>query len=233
MLSSPIQVSSRAHRLTFLVLLVCLVLLTGCNRARDKYFKALEKVGIEKRELLVSRVDGAREAQEDAQEQFQDALEQFQAVVGYDGGELEKVYKKLSSSYDKSQSRAEEVHDRIRKVENVARSLFEEWEHELSEYQDGDLRRASEGELRATRERYERLLVVMKEATKPMDPVLAKLNDQVLFLKHNLNAQALGSLQGTVKELELDVASLVQEMQASIAEADAFIAEMQLRNQAT
>ena len=212
-----------------LSLVVCL-LLTGCNRARDKYFAALEKVGIEKRELLVSRVDNAREAQEDAQEQFQDALEQFQAVVAYDGGELESAYNKVSKSYEKSEARAEEVRDRIRKVENVARSLFDEWKQEIGEYSSDSLRAESEREWAATKERYEDLVVVMRQATKPMDPVLEKLNDQVLFLKHNLNARALGSLQTTVQELEVDVAALVQEMQTSIDEADAFIADMRARN---
>ena len=56
--------------------------------------------------------------------------------------------------------------------------------------------------------------------------VLAKLNDQVLFLKHNLNARALGSLQGTAESLQLEVGQLVQEMEAFINEATAFINQM-------
>ena len=161
---------------------------------------------------------------------FQDALEQFQAVVAYDGGELESMYKKVLRTYDKSSARAEEVHDRIRKVENVARSLFDEWQDEIGQYSSNALRAESEREWASTKRRYEDLIEVMKEAAEPMDPVLDKLHDQVLFLKHNLNARALGSLQGTVQELELDVASLVEDMQTSIAEADAFIAEMKARN---
>ncbi len=215
---------------TLAAALLILIGATSCNRVRDRYFAALEKIGIEKRELLVSRVDSVKEAQEDAQEQFQDALEQFQAVVSYDGGELESMYKKVLKTYDKSSARAEEVHDRIRKVENVARSLFAEWKDEIGQYSSDALRAESEREWSATKRRYEDLVTVMKEAAEPMDPVLDKLHDQVLFLKHNLNARALGSLQTTVQELELDVATLVEEMQASIAEADAFIADMKARN---
>ena len=203
-----------------------LLLLPGCRAAKEKYYDSLEKVGLERRELLVSRVDKAREAQKDAQEQFEDALEQFQAVVGYTGGDLEKMYGKLSSEYEASARRAEEVRERIRKVEEVARSLFEEWKTEIGQYRDPALRRESEAKLAATRRRYDQLLVVMKRSAEPMEPVLARLHDQVLYLKHNLNARALGSLQGTAQALEADVTRLVAEIETSIAEADAFIREM-------
>lgn len=208
------------------VILVLLLALSGCKLARDRYYKALEKVGVEKRELLVSRVDKARESQVEAQQQFKDALEQFQALVGYTGGDLEAMYGKLSSEYEASAKQAAEVNDRIAKVEHVAQSLFEEWQREIGQYQDAGLRRESERELTATRDRYRQVLVAMQRSAKSMDPVLGRLHDQVLFLKHNLNARALGSLSGTAKSLELEVGGLLQQMQTSIAEADRFIAEM-------
>lgn len=208
-------------------LFACLTLLAGgCKQAREKYYNTLERVGVERRELLVSRVGRAREAQQEAQQEFKDALEQFQAVVGYDGGDLEKMYAKLSGAYDDARARADAVTERIRKVEEVAGSLFEEWRREIGEYRDPALRAESERELAATRRRYDQLLAVMKKAARPMEPVLARLHDQVLFLKHNLNARALGSLQGTARELEVEVGDLLTQMQASIAEADRFIAEM-------
>jgi len=198
----------------------------GCRAAREEYYKALEKVGIEKRDLLVRRVDKAKEAQQEAQAQFKDALEEFQALVGYQGGDLEAMYRKLSGEYEESVKRADEVRERVRKVEEVAQSLFDEWRKEIAQYGDAELRRESERQLEATRARYGQLVQVMKRSTQPMEPVLGKLHDQVLFLKHNLNARALGSLSGTAKNLQSDVDALIVEMQGSIAEADRFIAEM-------
>jgi hypothetical protein len=207
--------------------LLCLAaVLPGCKAAREKYYNALEKVGVERRDLLVSRVDKAREAQVDAQKQFKDALEQFQALVGHQGGDLEKMYSKLSSEYEASEKQAEEVRTRITKVEQVAQSLFEEWQKEIGQYSNQDYRRDSERELATTRTRTEQLIRSMRKAAKTMDPVLLKLHDQVLYLKHNLNARALGSLTGTAKSLELDVTGLIQQMQGSIAEAEGFIKEM-------
>jgi hypothetical protein len=66
----------------------------------------------------------------------------------------------------------------------------------------------------------------MDRAAARMDPVLAVLHDQVLFLKHNLNASALGSLEGTSTSLQKDVDMLISEMQVAIAEANRFIGEL-------
>ena len=115
-------------------LLAAALALPACKMVREKYYNALEKVGIEKRELLVSRVDKAREAQVEAQKQFKDALEEFQALVGYQGGDLEKMYGKLSSEYEASERKADEVRERIAKIEQVAQSLFEEWQREIGQY---------------------------------------------------------------------------------------------------
>ena len=218
--------NARSVRPALLTLLLLALPLAGCQAAREEYYRALEKVGVEKRELLVHRVDKAKEAQEDAQEQFKDALEEFQALVGHQGGDLETMYKKLSGEYEDSVRRADEVRERVRKVEEVAQSLFDEWRKEIGQYGDAELRRESERQLEATRARYGQLVQVMKRSTRPMEPVLGKLHDQVLFLKHNLNAKALGALSGTAKNLQVEVDALIAQMQSSIAEADRFIAEM-------
>lgn len=198
-------------------------LLCSCSSA---YYAALEKVGIEKRELLVDRVEKARDAQAKAQTQFKDALEEFSALVGYRGGELESMYVSLQDTAEASAARAQEVRDRIAAVKSVAEALFKEWEGELAEYTDAGLRRKSQRQLDETRRRYDRLVVAMDRAATRMDPVLAVLRDQVLFLKHNLNAQALGSLDGTAATLQSDVDNLVADMQAAIVEANRFIGEL-------
>ena len=207
-------------------LLAAALALPACKMVRERYYNALEKVGIEKRELLVSRVDKAREAQVEAQQQFKDALEEFQALVGYQGGDLEKMYGKLSSEYEASERKADEVRERIAKIEQVAQSLFEEWHREIGQFQNPQYRRESERDLAATRERTNQVVKALKRSAKTMDPVLLKLRDQVLFLKHNLNARALGSLSGTAKSLEIEVSGLIQQMQGSITEAEGYIKEM-------
>lgn len=205
------------------IIVLATLLLTGCQGA---YFKTMEKLGYHKRELLVASVKDARESQEEAKEQFQSALEKFRAVLNFKGGDLQEKYDKLKAELDSSESRAAAVRERIEDVEDVAEALFDEWQSELDQYSDENLRRASKKKLDETRTRYKQLIKAMKRAEKKIDPVLSVFRDQVLFLKHNLNAQAIASLQDELVSIETDVDSLIREMEASIREADAFIKEM-------
>lgn len=201
------------------LLLACLML-PACSSA---YYGAWETLGYHKRDILVERVESAKDSQEEAKEQFASALDQFKSVVNFDGGELEAQYKKLDAELQRSESRAGEVTDRIESVESVGEALFNEWEKELDQYSDAGLRRKSEDQMKATRRNYDQMVKAMHKAESKMEPVLKVFRDQVLFLKHNLNAQALASLEGVAAELDDDVAALIADMQASIDEANEFI----------
>ena len=210
-------------RLVLVAILGAPVFLAGCQTT---YYKAMEAVGKHKRDLLVERVEAAQAEQGAAKEQFASALEQFSALVGFDGGDLQEAYDKAKSSYEASKTRAERVSSRIDSVESVGEDLFSEWKSELKQYSSDDLRRASQAQMEATRKRYDELLRAMRRAEKSMGPVLSAFGDQVLFLKHNLNARAIASLKGSLADLQTDIAQLVQEMEASIAEAERFVREM-------
>lgn len=197
------------------------ILSTGCANV---YYNALEKIGIAKRELLADRVEKTQEAQQDAKAQFTSALEQLMALTGDTGGDLKKTYDKLADALAASESRAQTVRDRIDGVRSVAEALFAEWQQELSQYTSPTLRQRSADQLAATRKRYDRLVLLMQRAADRMEPVLATMRDQVLFLKHNLNAQAVAGLDSTTRTLQDDVGALIVDMERSIAEADAFLA---------
>lgn len=190
------------------------------------YYSALETIGIEKRDILVDRIDEARDAQLDAKEQFSSALEQFRSVVDVDGGELENMYDKLNAEYQRSEKRANEVRSRIDSVEKVADDLFEEWDAEIENYSNKDLASQSRRLLRDTQSDYSKMLKAMRRAENTMPPVLTLFNDQVLFLRHNLNARAIGALKGELASIESATSELVKEMQRSIDEADRFIESM-------
>lgn len=208
----------------FCTLFAALALTVGCSTIK---YNALEKVGIHKRDLLVGNVKDARDAQKDAQDEFRDALERFGSVVTIEETGLKKAYSRLQSEYDDSVEAADEVSEQIGEVEAVANDLFDEWADEIKQYTDANLQRDSEARLRQTRARYQEMLISMKEAEDSMRPVLSTLRDNVLYLKHNLNAQAVGSLQGTFNTLESDIGTLIERMNRSIERSDAFIQQMQ------
>lgn len=205
------------------LLCVAAFTLTGCQSA---YYAAAEKVGFAKRDILVSRVESARDSQRDAKTEIIDALAEFRKVVAIDGGELESRYDALSAQLDASDRAATQVRERIAAVEDVAEALFKEWRDELGQYSDPSLRSKSERQLRATRARYDQLMTAMRRAESKLDPALRPLRDQVLYLKHNLNARAIAGLQGEVVRVDTQVTALVRELDRAIAEADRFIAEL-------
>ena len=189
----------------------------GCARTRIWMNEAL---GQEKRDQLVESVEEARDAQEEAKEEFASALDEFLAITTGDEEteSLEAMFRRIETAYERSENRAARVHNRIDRVEEVADALFDEWQDELSEYESDELRRKSESQLEETRERYQELLGAMQEAEAKMDPVLAAFKDQTLFLKHNLNAQAIASLETDLDEIRGEVSELIDEMNASITD---------------
>jgi hypothetical protein len=195
----------------------------GCSTA---YYGAMEKVGIHKRDILVDRVEEARDAQSEAQEQFKSALEQFGAVIKIENTDLKKAYDKLNAEYEDSEKAAKKVSERIDKVESVAGDLFEEWEEELSLYKSADLRRSSKQKLQITKTRYREMLASMHRAEKSMTPVLRTFRDNVLFLKHNLNAQAIGSLREEFSTLKGEIDGLIKNMNEAIQTSNKFIADI-------
>ena len=204
----------------WVVALFACVLLTGC---RTTYYKAWEQFGVYKRDLLKENVEEARDEQKKAAEQFKDALTRLREMYAINGGDLEKMYDRLQADYDRSVSRAEAVEERIESVESVAEDLFQEWERELETMESAKLKADSRSKLRQTREKYNEMHAAMERAEGSMAPVLSQFKDQVLYLKHNLNAQAIGALRGESLNIEKEIQQLIADMNASIAQADAFI----------
>jgi len=207
----------------WIVLLTAVISLTACETV---VYDALEKVGYHKRDILIDRIDAAQASQTEGQEQFKSALEQFKSVINFDGGDLEVTYDLLNDEYEASVDAADEIHDRINSVENVADALFDEWQDELEQYSNASLRRDSERQLKDTRRRYSKVLGAMRRAEKAIDPVLASLKDNTLYLKHNLNARAIASLKNELGTVDNDVNALLTAMQQAINESNAFIDEL-------
>jgi hypothetical protein len=205
-------------------ILLILLFTAGCD---SLYYGTMEKFGKYKRDILVDRVKTARDSQEQTKEQFVSALDKFKSVVNVPSGKLQEKYDLLKGELDKSESKAAAVKKRIADVEDVSKALFDEWTKELDQYKNADLRAESKKKLDQTRQKYTLLINAMKKADSKIEPVLSAFRDQVLFLKHNLNAQAVASLQSEVTTMEADTGKLIEEMEKSIAEADTFIKTMQ------
>ena len=207
-----------------LLILSLFLMLTACA---TMYLEGLEKVGIPKRDVMVYRVEKARDTQEETKEQFKSALEQFTAATNFDGGDLEATYQRLNDAYEASVAKAEEVRSRIADIESVSEALFTEWKQEITQYSSAAMKQNSQKKLNTTQTHYRQLITSMKQAESKIEPILTVFNDQVMFLKHNLNARAIASLKGELSTIKSDVSALVVSMEQSINEANAFISTME------
>jgi len=199
---------------------LCLALLAGCTRT---YYKTMAAFGKEKRDILVSRVKDSKKEQQEAKEQIKTTMESFQELTGFQGGQLEKNYKKLNGEYEKAADSAKKLHDRINSIDQVSNDLFKEWQKEIDGMGNRKLKRQSEAMLRSSRLQEASYLKSMRQTEARMTPVLTAFHDQVVFLKHNLNARAIGSLKGTSARISTDVDVLLTSLDGSIAQADALI----------
>ncbi|NRB69441.1 MAG: DUF2959 domain-containing protein [Vibrio sp.] len=206
-----------------LALMLSIFTLTGCQSA---YYSAMEQVGYHKRDIMVDRVEDAKQSQQEAQQEFTSALEALSALTQFNGGELETVYNQINDKYQDSEKAAQEVSDRIAAIEDVSDALFAEWQSELDLYTSTKLKRASEQKLKQTQRSYNTMLGAMKRAEDKMTPVLNTLRDNTLYLKHNLNASAIGSLQGEFANLEQDIQYAIKDMNTAIAESDKFLQKL-------
>ncbi len=108
-------------------------------------------------------------------------------------------------------------------METVAADLFVEWEAEIKQINDTKLKSSSKASLTQAKTKYKKLATAMNQSTNGMYPVLAKLKDYVLYLKHNLNARAVGALGNEVVSIEQEVTDLITDMNRSIKEPDNFL----------
>ncbi|NOQ65419.1 MAG: DUF2959 family protein [Methyloprofundus sp.] len=187
------------------------------------YYRTKESLGQHKRDLVVMRVEEASDSLQETKVQFSDALERFKSVVQVQEGTLEDKYKLLKQQFDFCSMRSEHVANRIVAIEEVSEALFKEWEAELKEYTNRSLRAQSRQQLKLSKQHYARLIKAMHKAEQKIQPVLGAFRDQVLFLKHNLNANAITALQQEFAEIALDISQLILAMEKSISEANHFV----------
>ncbi len=205
--------------------------INSCLQSVGQYIREIcantqESLGYHKRDRMVLQVQEACVILESSRDQFTNALEQFKTLVPVANAQLEHNYYVLKRQYHFCQQKAYQTQQRIQAIEQLSTALFAEWDAELSLYNNRTLRSRSRSQLKIARQQYNRLIKNLSKAEAKMQPVLVAFYDQVLFLKHNLNAQAIAALQHEFMAIEVDIKQLIVVMEKSIAEANQFVAAL-------
>lgn len=196
------------------------------KKLRKVYYHARESLGHHKRDIVVCHVEQACESLEETKVHFEGAMERFKRIVVIDETTLEYKYNLLQQQYDLCKAKADAVSNRIQAIDDVSRALFTEWEAELKEYTNRALKSRSRQQLKLSQQHYTKLIRAMRRAETRILPVLSAFKDQVLFLKHNLNAQAIAAIEHEFLEISLDMSALIKAMEQTILEANLFVASL-------
>lgn len=190
------------------------------------YYNFWETLGQEKRDLLKRHIAGVKNDQNGLEEKFKDTLSKIRDEYEFSGGKLEKTYDKLSADYNSAEQKSNDLSERINRTERIAKDLFQEWNEEAQEISNPQYRRDSLQKRKETMEKFDQMLASMRRVEKSIEPILTKFKDQVLYIKHNLNAQALGAFKKEFLGIETEINKLIKEMEMSTKQADQFISEM-------
>lgn len=162
------QVSGNLQIVRTGVVCALFVALTGCASVQ---YSALEKVGIHKRDILVDRVEDARDAQTETREQLVSAYEELSELVGHEGGDLEDKYDRLSKEVERSRDETGDLDEHLSDIDRVSEDLFDEWQSELELYSSAALRSDQEQKLKLARRQYSAMRERMQTARNRVDPV--------------------------------------------------------------
>lgn len=196
-----------------LTFLIGALLTSGCSTV---YYTVWEKLGKEKRDLLLSKLSATREAQGELKEALESTAERIQKEYPFDVGNTGKAYDMLSADYETVNKRFENVKKQNSQVNTIAVDLFSEWEKEARGMSDPSLRKQSLQHLRESKESFSELSKHTKRSIDRVTPLLKKLDDHRLFRKHLLNAKATRSLEKSLRGLDPEIDSLKKDIEESI-----------------
>ncbi len=205
--------------------IVSLTMLTSCSTV---YYNFWETFGQEKRDILKSNLVSVKNEQVEAQEDFKSTLDKIRATYNFTGAqELENYYDDIADDLADSREQATGLKTRIRRIEQIGDDLFAEWKSEAEQIGNKDLRRDSLAKREQSLKKFNTMLVSLNHSEKSLDPVLVRLNDHVLYVKHQLNAKVMGAFQIETNSIKAGIAKLIVDLEKSTQATADFISQIQ------
>lgn len=199
------------------------IVLSSCSTI---YYNFWETLGREKRDLLKSEMLSADSSHTEVKEELEDSLHRIRSEYDFKEGSLEKTYDSLSADYEDISSRSNELSDNIDKSEDIANDLFSEWRKEALSLNKRKYRKDSLTKLKKTKISFNDTLSSMRHVEKNMRKILKQYKDQVTYIKHNLNAKVIGSLQLEMKSISSEMEKLIVQIDRSKSKAKKFISKL-------
>lgn len=202
---------------------ISLLFLCSCTTV---YYKSWELLGREKRDLLSSNIESLKGDQEDAKEEFSDVLERMRLEYVGEKQSLAETYSDLKSDYDDIKDEVDDVTSRLNRVDALAKALFKEWLVEANEFDSTEYRRKSLAKRGQTMRSFNKYMKSTRKIEAGMNQSLKALQDEVIFLKHNLNSQIVSQFNVKLANIEKDMEKIIVKIEKSIQGTDSYIKEI-------
>ncbi|MEM7376918.1 MAG: DUF2959 family protein [Pseudomonadota bacterium] len=211
--------NARASR-TWVAALMVLGVLTGCATT---YYSVWETLGYQKRDILKTRVERARDSQQQAFERFEAVAQASAPLASASDGAVDtaRQLQSLRVAYRNAARTASTVRTHIDQVDDVSQALFVEWEEELINTASSTQRSNDHQELADTRQAYNGLMGAMRGAEAGITPVLNTVEDSMRGLEDVDGALTSTQVSGFLS-LQGDLERLTAELRRSIDAATRF-----------
>ena len=176
-----------------ITMIALLVSIGGAAQAVTSGFKLADK--------LISRAQATNSAIRATNLEVKKTLEHYNYIVDGKASDPRAEYKALVKELNKCLKGRDNVRVKAEAMQKAADKYFADWEATQAGYVDAEMRAKSETRLAETKENYAKIFEAGRKAGADFDMFIAKMDDQIRFMGHDLNPSAIADLSDEAAEL--------------------------------
>jgi hypothetical protein len=162
---------------------------------------AAQDEGVKQIQELIKTAKAEVQSIDTAKLQLQKTMDAYNAVMAPEVKDRRDAYKQLQKEMANTDKRRADVSTRSTKMNAEADKLFKSWEESTARIQSPDLRKRSEDRLKKTQDRFAELRQTGQNASSQYESFMKTMQDQVVYLGHDLNPGAVASLKPDADKL--------------------------------
>ena len=182
--------------------------------------------GVKQVEQLIKKANAGVESINDTKLQLQKTMEAYNAVLAPDVKDRRDAYKKLQKEVATTEKKRAMVSTRNGEMNVEAGRLFKNWEGSTAAIQDPALRQRSQERLAVAKKRYSEIQANGQGAASLYTPFMKALQDQVTYLGHDLNPEAVATLKPEADKLNAQAKELYSAIDKTTAAANNNISQL-------
>jgi len=202
-----------AIRVLVLGIIVCLALGGTATQAQKNTAKQAES--------LSKAADNAKKQVGGVVDHLSKMLAGYNSIIDGSAKNAQSAYKKLAGDLKSTEKMIQGANKSVQALNKEAGKFFADWEKDLGEYSNEDLKQKSMARLEKAKAQYTTLGEKLGEARSVFAPLVQNLNDQILFLGRDLSPEAIDDLKDEAEALNQQVDEVSKKVNELVASADA------------